>query len=81
MINKLFQYIFILPIKAYQIVLSPLLGANKCRYNPTCSHYTIESIKEWGALKGMWMGIKRISSCHPWGGHGHDPVPKNIKNK
>ena len=51
-----------------------MLGQN-CRYDPTCSQYSIEALKKYGAFKGGWLGIKRIGSCHPWGGHGHDPVP------
>ena len=70
--------IFILPIRLYQLVLSPLLGAN-CRHTPTCSHYTIEAIQEWGVVKGIWLGIKRIARCHPWGTSGFDPIPKNKK--
>lgn len=73
--------LIILPIRLYQLTLSPLLGRSKCRYMPTCSHYTIEAIEEWGILKGLWLGTKRIVSCHPWGGHGYDPVPKNDKRK
>jgi hypothetical protein len=75
MIRKIVNSIFIFPVKIYQWVISPIFPAS-CRYNPTCSNYMIEAIKEWGPLKGTWMGIKRISSCHPWGGSGHDPVPK-----
>lgn len=62
-------------VRIYQWVISPLFPA-VCRYTPTCSQYTIEAIQEWGVLKGMYLGVKRIGSCHPWGGHGHDPVPK-----
>jgi len=72
--------LLIWPIKFYQAVLSPYLGS-KCRYQPTCSHYAIEAIEEWGAWKGFWMGVKRIGRCHPWGGHGYDPVPENTKRK
>lgn len=68
--------LFIFPIRMYQIFLSPLLGLKKCRFHPTCSQYMIEAIEEWGVLKGMSLGIKRISKCHPWGGMGNDPVPK-----
>jgi uncharacterized protein len=68
--------LFILPIRIYQVTLSPLLGAN-CRHQPSCSQYTIEAILEWGVLKGIWLGMRRISRCHPWGTHGYDPVPKN----
>lgn len=66
--------IFIFPIRIYQATLSPLLGAH-CRHAPSCSQYTIEAIQEWGVLKGMWLGAKRISRCHPWGTSGYDPVP------
>ena len=62
-------------IRFYQGAISPYLG-QRCRYMPTCSAYTIEAIEEWGVLKGSWLGIKRISRCHPFGGHGYDPVPK-----
>jgi len=79
-IHKLLKWILILPIKLYQYLLSPLLGQN-CRYTPTCSHYSVEAIEEWGIFKGIWMAIKRIVSCNPWGGSGHDPVPENPKKK
>lgn len=75
----MFKKIFILPIRFYQLAISPLLGKN-CRFNPTCSHYMIQAIEEWGVLKGIWLGLKRILKCHPWGPHGYDPVPKNDKN-
>jgi uncharacterized protein len=71
----LLKQLLILPIRAYQLLLSPLLGANKCRYTPTCSHYAIEAIQVWGPFKGFWLAAKRILSCHPWGGSGYDPVP------
>ena len=72
---KIVKSIFIFPVKVYQWFISPLLGP-RCRYQPTCSHYMIQAIEEWGPIKGIWLGLKRIGSCHPWGGHGHDPVPK-----
>ncbi|MEM1327830.1 MAG: membrane protein insertion efficiency factor YidD [Bacteroidota bacterium] len=62
-------------IRFYQGAISPHLG-QRCRYQPTCSAYTIEAIQEWGFFKGSWLGLKRILSCHPFGGHGYDPVPK-----
>lgn len=65
---------FILLIKIYQLIISPWIGP-KCRYTPTCSHYAIEALKKHGALKGLWLTIKRIGRCHPWGGSGYDPVP------
>lgn len=46
-----------------------------CRYTPTCSQYAIEAINKHGAIKGLWLAIKRIGRCHPWGGSGYDPVP------
>ncbi len=75
---KFLGYPFILLVKVYQYLISPLLPAS-CRHTPTCSQYTIDAIKEWGPLKGMWLGMKRISRCHPWGSHGHDPVPRRKK--
>ncbi|MFT7298914.1 MAG: putative membrane protein insertion efficiency factor [Sphingobacteriales bacterium] len=74
MIKKAFSGLLILLVKIYQYVLSPILP-NACRYSPTCSAYMIQAINIHGPLKGTWLGIKRFSSCHPWGGHGHDPVP------
>ena len=71
---KILNFIFIIPIKLYQILLSPLLGQS-CRYHPPCSQYTIEAIEKYGPIKGIWLGTKRIARCHPWGGSGHDPVP------
>ena len=49
--------------------------AADCRYAPSCSHYAIEALEQHGAIKGGWMAVKRIMRCHPWGGHGYDPVP------
>lgn len=65
---------FILLIKLYQWVISPAIGP-KCRYTPSCSAYALEAFKKYGPLKGGWLAIRRISRCHPWGGHGYDPVP------
>ena len=78
--GSLFKKLFILPVRAYQLLLSPLLGSN-CRYQPTCSNYMIQAIEEWGVLQGVWLGLKRIFRCHPWGPHGHDPVPKRPGRK
>ncbi|MFD2036764.1 membrane protein insertion efficiency factor YidD [Belliella marina] len=66
--------IAIFPVLIYQYLISPLFPAT-CRYTPTCSTYTKEAILKHGVFRGGWLGIKRIASCHPWGGHGHDPVP------
>jgi putative membrane protein insertion efficiency factor len=62
-------------ITVYRYTLSPLLGKN-CRYLPTCSEYATEAIDRFGAFKGGLMAIRRIGRCHPWGGHGFDPVPE-----
>lgn len=80
-IRKFASYLLIVPIRFYQLAISPLLGVNKCRYQPTCSHYAIEAIKEWGVFRGSWLAVKRIMSCHPWGGHGYDPVPRRTAKK
>jgi len=72
--KHIISFFFIMIIRFYQGAISPLLGAN-CRYMPTCSNYSIEAIKKHGTFKGTWLSLKRIFSCHPWGGHGHDPVP------
>lgn len=69
-----FTYPFILLVRFYQAAISPFLPAS-CRYIPTCSHYTIEALQKHGLLKGGWFALKRIGSCHPWGGEGYDPVP------
>lgn len=71
---KFLSFLLVIPIKLYQILISPILGPN-CRYHPTCSQYSIEAINKYGPFKGTWLAIKRISRCHPWGGSGHDPVP------
>ena len=62
-------------VRGYRVALSPLLGSN-CRYQPTCSRYMIDALTEYGALRGTWLGLRRIGRCHPWGGHGYDPIPK-----
>ncbi|NBU51238.1 MAG: membrane protein insertion efficiency factor YidD [Chitinophagia bacterium] len=77
--SKIFQNIIIFPIRVYQKIISPLLGPT-CRYQPSCSHYMIGAIKEWGVLKGVFLGLKRIGRCHPWAGSGYDPVPKKNKD-
>lgn len=61
-------------VRLYQRFISPLLPRS-CRYEPTCSHYTAEALRRHGVLRGGWMGLKRIASCHPWSSGGFDPVP------
>lgn len=61
-------------IRGYQYLISPWLGQN-CRFTPTCSHYMAEAVARYGALKGVWLGVRRLLRCHPWHPGGHDPVP------
>lgn len=69
------KYLLIGIVRLYQLIISPWM-APSCRYSPTCSHYALEALKKHGALKGLWLSVKRISRCHPWGGEGYDPVPE-----
>ncbi|HMN05150.1 MAG TPA: membrane protein insertion efficiency factor YidD [Flavobacteriales bacterium] len=72
--SALIGKLFILFIRGYQVMISPLFpGA--CRYTPTCSQYGVEALRKHGPWKGGWLTLKRFLSCNPWGGHGHDPVP------
>ncbi len=61
-------------VRAYQLVLSPLLG-RQCRFLPTCSHYAMEAIERHGAAKGGWLALRRVLRCHPFAAAGYDPVP------
>jgi putative membrane protein insertion efficiency factor len=71
---KIIALPFMAAIKIYQWLISPWLGP-KCRFQPTCSHYALEALRKYGLFKGLWLTVRRISRCHPWGGHGYDPVP------
>jgi putative membrane protein insertion efficiency factor len=64
-------------IRFYQLTLSMVLG-RRCRYLPTCSDYAAEAIRRHGAWAGFWLGLARVSRCHPWGGEGFDPVPDDF---
>jgi len=63
-------------VQVYQRVLSPLKPPT-CRFAPTCSAYAVEALQRHGALSGSWLTVKRVCRCHPWGGHGYDPVPES----
>ena len=76
---KFIIYIVLIPIKAYQLILSPLFGPS-CRFQPTCSTYAIEALKKHGVIQGLWLTIKRLVKCNPWGGQGFDPVPEKKNN-
>ena len=80
MLNKIITNHIIMIIKFYQFFISPILGQN-CRYLPTCSEYSIQSIKKFGIFKGTFLSLRRISKCHPWGNHGYDPVPNKAEDK
>ncbi|MBS1634686.1 MAG: membrane protein insertion efficiency factor YidD [Bacteroidetes bacterium] len=67
------KFIALAFIKFYQYAISPYLMP-ACRYTPSCSQYAMDAVNKYGALKGSWMGFKRICRCHPWGGSGYDPV-------
>ncbi len=80
-IKQVLIFPFVGLVKIYQQVISPLTPAT-CRYQPTCSHYTIEALQKHGLIRGSLLSTKRIFSCHPWGGSGYDPVPEpNTKQK
>lgn len=74
MLKKGLKAVVILLIKIYQKAVSPWTPTS-CRYNPTCSSYSIDAFQKHGLWKGFVLTIKRIGSCHPWGGSGYDPVP------
>ena len=84
MTKKSLNNIIIIPliiiIRFYQLLISPILQTN-CRYLPTCSEYTLTSLKKYGLLTGSYYSIKRIISCHPFGGYGFDPVKKIDKKE
>lgn len=74
-IKRVLALPFIGLVRFYQLVISPLTPAT-CRYHPTCSQYTLVALQRFGVFKGGALAIKRIFSCHPWGGKGYDPVPE-----
>ena len=71
---KFLSRLLVLPIRFYQICIFPLLGPS-CRFTPTCSEYARQAILKHGPVKGLWLAIRRLLRCHPWGGSGYDPVP------
>lgn len=74
-LKNLPRLFILLLIRAYQIVVSPTLPPNTCRYYPTCSHYSYQAVYKYGAIKGSWMAFKRILRCNPLNPGGYDPVP------
>lgn len=72
--KKLIRHIALIPVYFYRYSISPLISSS-CRYTPTCSQYAVDAVLKHGVFKGGWLAAKRIVSCNPWGGSGHDPVP------
>lgn len=75
MLKKILIFPFLVVVRFYQLVISPLTPAS-CRFEPSCSAYMIQALKEHGLFYGLYLGIKRIVSCNPWGKTGYDPVPQ-----
>lgn len=73
-LSRVLAWPLILLVRAYQATLSPFLGG-QCRYHPTCSHYSIQALKEYGAIRGTVLTLRRIARCHPFARGGYDPVP------
>ena len=77
------QFILLALLRFYRWAISPLLtmvaGGSICRFDPSCSEYALESVARHGAVKGAFLTIARIARCHPWGRHGHDPVPQTLQ--
>ena len=74
MIRRLLTGMLLLPVYFYRCCISPLTPPS-CRYTPTCSEYAIQALRKQGPLRGLWLALRRILRCHPWGGSGYDPVP------
>lgn len=71
--KKVISFILLCPIYIYRLLISPLFPPT-CRFTPTCSQYAIDAIKKKGPLQGLYLAVRRILRCHPWGGSGYDPV-------
>ncbi len=71
---NLVSHVLIVPIRVWQLTISRVLPPT-CRFSPSCSAYTIKALNKHGPIKGLWLGLKRIGRCHPWGPSGYDPVP------
>jgi putative membrane protein insertion efficiency factor len=72
--GQLLAWPLLMLVTVYRYTISPWLG-NNCRYDPSCSAYALEALRQHGAFHGTWLAAKRIGRCHPWGGSGFDPVP------
>ena len=74
------NYILIALVRGYQLFISPIIG-NRCRFHPSCSQYSIEALRTHGALKGLWLTVRRLLRCHPLHPGGFDPVPSKGNTK
>ena len=74
MIRRFLVTLLLLPIYFYQRCISPLTPPS-CRFTPTCSEYAVQAIRKYGPIKGLYLAVRRLLRCHPWGGSGYDPVP------
>ena len=72
--RKILTFPLVMLIRAYRYLVSPLLGPH-CRYTPSCSQYALEALQRHGLMRGLWLTLKRVGSCHPWHAGGYDPVP------
>jgi putative membrane protein insertion efficiency factor len=75
LIKRSITLVFVGIVKFYKLVISPWTPSS-CRHVPTCSSYAVEALQKHGPGKGLWLSLKRLSKCHPWGTHGYDPVPE-----
>lgn len=73
-VGQLPRQLLILLVRGYQLFISPVLPPS-CRFSPSCSQYTLEALRRYGALKGCWLGLRRLVRCHPFNPGGFDPVP------
>ncbi|MBP3774661.1 MAG: membrane protein insertion efficiency factor YidD [Bacteroidaceae bacterium] len=74
LLRKALTVLLVLPIRFYQVAISPYTPSS-CRFTPSCSQYAVEALRRHGPAKGLWLAVRRILRCHPWGGSGYDPVP------
>lgn len=72
--RRFLVFLLVAPIRFYQRYVSPLLPP-ACRFTPTCSQYAVEALRKHGPVRGLYLAVRRVLRCHPWGGSGYDPVP------